>query len=99
MDLARLNLSKAQYLKKSLSGVKGIKPAFTSSTFNEFVIKVEKGPEALLKGLVSRSIIGGIPLKRFYPELTNHILVCVTEMNSKKDLDRFTRELSLFMDN
>jgi glycine dehydrogenase subunit 1 len=99
MELARLNLSKARYLKKKLSGVKGVVPAFSSHNFNEFVIKVEKGPEDLLKDLRRSSIIGGVPLNRFYPELSNHILVCTTEMNSKQEMDRFARELSLFMGN
>jgi glycine dehydrogenase subunit 1 len=99
MELARLNLAKARYLRQRLSEVKGVVPAFSSPTFNEFVIKVLKGPEDVLKGLLKNSIIGGVPLGRFYPELSNHILLCATEMNSKQEMDRFARELSLFMGN
>lgn len=94
MDLARLNMSKARYLKDGLSGVAGVKLAFSSPTFNEFVIEVEKGPEEVLKGLIPRSIIGGVPLKRFYPELSNHILVCATEMNPRYEIDRFVKEVA-----
>jgi glycine dehydrogenase subunit 1 len=96
MDLARLNLAKAQYLKQTLSAVKGVKQAFTSPTFNEFVIEVEKGPEALLKELLKKSIIGGVPLNKFYPELSRHILVCATEVNTKQEMDSFSEELSQF---
>ncbi|MBI3754991.1 MAG: aminomethyl-transferring glycine dehydrogenase subunit GcvPA, partial [Deltaproteobacteria bacterium] len=83
MELARLNLSKAEYLKNGLANIKGIKPAFTAPTFNEFVIEVEKEPDAVLKVLLKKGIIVGLPLKKFYSELSRHILLCATEMNSK----------------
>jgi glycine dehydrogenase subunit 1 len=96
MDLARLNLSKAHYLKKQLSALPGVTHAFSSPFFNEFVIKVEKDPQEILQGLTSSSILGGIALNRFYPELSKHILLCATEMNPKHEMDRFVRELSSF---
>ncbi|MBI5562770.1 MAG: aminomethyl-transferring glycine dehydrogenase subunit GcvPA [Deltaproteobacteria bacterium] len=86
--LAQLNLSKAAYLKARLAEA-GLAAAFTAPAFNEFTVKVKKDPDALLKGLVKKRIIGGVALKRFYPELANHVLVAATEMNSKADMDRF----------
>ncbi|MEK7842430.1 MAG: aminomethyl-transferring glycine dehydrogenase subunit GcvPA, partial [Deltaproteobacteria bacterium] len=63
MELARLNLSKAEYLKNGLANIKGIKPAFTAPTFNEFVIEMEKEPDAVLKTLLKKGVIAGLPLK------------------------------------
>ncbi|MFQ5585439.1 MAG: aminomethyl-transferring glycine dehydrogenase subunit GcvPA [Thermodesulfobacteriota bacterium] len=94
MKLARLNLSKAHYLKNALSGREGIKVAFSAPTFNEFVIELLTDPEALLKRLLQRGIIGGIPLRRFYPELSRHLLVCATEINSREEMDMLVEELS-----
>ncbi|MBI5588059.1 MAG: aminomethyl-transferring glycine dehydrogenase subunit GcvPA [Deltaproteobacteria bacterium] len=91
--LALLNLSKAEYLKERLNSF-GIKTAFNSRTFNEFAVRVDKDPDAVLKALLKRSIMGGLSLKRFYPGLAHHILVAATEMNSKEDIDRFAAELS-----
>ncbi|MEK6599622.1 MAG: aminomethyl-transferring glycine dehydrogenase subunit GcvPA [Deltaproteobacteria bacterium] len=93
MELARLNLSKAEYLKKGLANIKGIKPAFTAPTFNEFVIETEKEPDAVLKTLLKKGIIAGLPLKRFYPELSRHILICATEMNTKEQMDELLEGL------
>jgi len=93
MELARLNLSKSHYLKGQLKNIKGIKPAFTAATFNEFVIEIEKEPDAVLKALLKKGVIAGLPLKRFYPELSKHILLCATEMNTKEQMDELVEGL------
>ncbi|MBI5892866.1 MAG: aminomethyl-transferring glycine dehydrogenase subunit GcvPA [Deltaproteobacteria bacterium] len=93
MELARLNLSKAHYLKEQLKNIKGIKPAFTAPTFNEFVIDVNQDADIVNKFLLKQGIIGGVPLKRFYPQLKSHILLCVTEMNTKEQMDMLLEEL------
>jgi len=94
MELARLNLAKAHYLKEGLKKVDGIKMAFNAPTFNEFTIKVEKDPEEVLKTLLNKGILGGISLGRFYPILKNHILLCVTEMNTKVEMDSLIKQLT-----
>ncbi len=38
--------------------------------------------------LLSKKIIGGLPLQRYYPELDNTMLLCVTEMNRREQMDR-----------
>lgn len=93
MELARLNLSKAEYLKNRLKDIKGIKAAFTAPTFNEFVIELENEPDAALKALLKKGIIAGLPLKKFYPELSKHILLCATEMNGKEQMDDLSEGL------
>ena len=84
--MATLNLSKAEYLKKKLSEA-GAQLAFSSPTFNEFTIKVNKDPGEVLDNLLGKKIIGGLGLKRFYPALDRHILVAATEMNSRAEMD------------
>src|SRR3990170_1620488 len=91
MELARLNLSKAEYLKKALQGINGVNLAFNAPTFNEFVIEVDMETEELLKGLSDKGIWGGVSLKRFYPHLNRHILLCATEMNRKEDMVKFVQ--------
>lgn len=90
--LAELNLSKAAYLKGLLKS-KGIGTAFSSPTFNEFTVLVED-PEGTLKKLLKKNIIGGLALKRFYPELDRHLLITVTEMNSKEELEALAEGLA-----
>jgi len=90
--LAALNLSKAEYLKKKLREA-GVETAFSSPTFNEFTVKVKGGAEAALKKLLEKKIIGGLALKRYYPELGDCLLVCATEMNSKEEIDALSAAL------
>ncbi len=97
MELARLNLSKGEYLKKGLQCIKGVKVAFNAPTFNEFLIEVDRNPEELLKALSDRGIWGGVALKRFYPYLDRHILLCATEMNTKDEMDTLVEALGIEM--
>lgn len=79
-ELASQNLSKAHYLAGKL-------PArFTGKFFNEFVVNVSD-PEAVNTRLLEKKIIGGVPLGRFYPELSGAMLLCCTEMNKRADMD------------
>ncbi len=93
-SLAALNVSKADYLREKLAGIKGVKMAFSSPVFNEFTVKLDKDVDAVLKGLLKKGIVAGVPLKRFYPPLANYLLVAATEENSKDDMDRFAEELA-----
>ena len=92
-ELALMNLSKTEYAKKIVSHVKGCKLAFFSPTFNEFVLEVGGEPERILKSLREERILGGLPLSKFYPELSRHLLVTVTEMTRKEEIDRWAEAL------
>jgi glycine dehydrogenase subunit 1 len=90
--LAEHNLAKAHYAARQLSAVPGTATPFAAPHFNEFVVRVPGNVEELLAGLRAEKIIGGLDLGRFYPELANHLLVCVTETVSKAAIDH-TAEL------
>jgi glycine dehydrogenase subunit 1 len=84
-ELATQNLSKAHYLGSK------VKPHFTGPYFNEFVVDA---PEGVNEGLLKKRIIGGLPLKGFYPELGNAMLLCATEMTKRADMDIVGQALS-----
>ncbi len=86
--LAEQNLAKACYAADELGKVPGAAIPFRAPHFNEFVVKAPGDCGELLAALREEKIIGGLPLERFYPELKDHILVCVTEMVSRRALDR-----------
>ena len=87
-QLAAQNLAKAQYAAAQLGKVPGASLPFSAPHFNEFVVKAPGDAEELLAALREEKIIGGLHLDRFYPELKDHLLVCVTEMVPKSALDR-----------
>lgn len=92
-ELAMMNLSKTEYTKKVVSRIRGCKLNFIAPTFNEFVLRIEKEPEEVLEELRKEKILGGLPLEKFYPELDHHLLVTVTEMNRKEEIDRWGEAL------
>jgi len=40
-----------------------------------------------LEALTKDRILGGLSLRRFYPELNRHLLVTVTEMVTREEID------------
>jgi glycine dehydrogenase subunit 1 len=49
--------------------------------------------QAVFDLLYKKNIVPGLPLSRYFPDRTNELLVCVTENNSKSDIDRLTAAL------
>jgi glycine dehydrogenase subunit 1 len=86
-EVALQNLQKAAYAKERLGKLKGCSLRFSGPTFNEFVLQVRRKPTDILRGLLRKQIIGGLDLGRFYPELADCLLVCVTEQNSREQID------------
>ncbi|MGA2741557.1 MAG: glycine dehydrogenase, partial [Bryobacteraceae bacterium] len=81
-ELAEQNLAKAHYLAGKL------KPRFSGPFFNEFVVSTgDCSPEQINAALLEEKIIGGLPLGRFYPELSDAMLLCATEMSHREDMD------------
>lgn len=89
--LAEHNLALAHYAAKQLAAVPGTTVPFASPYFNEFVVRTSGNAEKLLNALRQEKILGGVHLERFYPELKDHLLVCVTETVNKATLDRMVR--------
>jgi glycine dehydrogenase subunit 1 len=54
---------------------------------------MERDPEEILEKLKKEKILGGLPLGKYYPELHHHLLVTVTEMNRKEEIDRWAEVL------
>jgi glycine dehydrogenase subunit 1 len=86
--LAEHNLAKAHYAATQLRAVPGTATPLSAPHFNEFVLKIPVDAEDLLTALREEKIIGGLNLERFFPELKNHLLICVTETVSKANIDR-----------
>ncbi|HWE50956.1 MAG TPA: aminomethyl-transferring glycine dehydrogenase subunit GcvPA [Bryobacteraceae bacterium] len=81
-ELALQNLAKAHYLGSKVT------PYFSGPYFNEFVAAGDgQSAEEINGELLARKIIGGLVLKKFYPELSNTMLLCATEMTKRADMD------------
>ncbi|MBX6359000.1 MAG: aminomethyl-transferring glycine dehydrogenase subunit GcvPA [Acidobacterium ailaaui] len=92
-ELAVQNLAKAQYAANRLS--EGGRLLFAGSPrFNEFVVETSEAPEQLNARLLENRIIGGVPLKKWYPELGQATLWCATELTTKEQIDAAASVLS-----
>ncbi len=93
-DLAQQNLAKARYAREQLCALPGVTPAHSALTFNEFVLNVPGDLDALLERLAAEGILGGIHLKRFDAAMEGQLLVCVTEQNSREEIDALVRAIA-----
>jgi glycine dehydrogenase subunit 1 len=91
-EMAIANIQKANYAKKAFIE-NGLDVVFESAVFNEFVVKLNKPVKEINQKLLTSNIIGGYDLGRDYPELQNHMLIAVTELRTKEEIDTFVTEL------
>jgi glycine dehydrogenase subunit 1 len=91
-EMAMANLQKAHYAKTAFKA-NGFEIAFDGPSFNEFVVKVNKPIKEINHKLLQKGIIGGYDLGRNDPGLVNHMLVCVTELRTKEEIDTLVKEL------
>jgi len=62
--------------------------------FKEFVVRCPRPVEEVNDHLLDEwGIIGGYDLGRDYPHLKNHMLLCVTEMNPREEIDELVEAL------
>lgn len=91
--IAELNYHKAHYLADQLDKLEGFKVNRDRPFFNEFVVKCSVSVAKINQTLIEHGIIGGYDLEKDYPQLKDHALFCVTEMNSKTEIDELVRVL------
>ena len=85
-ELAKQNLAKAAYAADQFG--KHAKLLFKDAPrFHEFVVQTSEDPYAINSRLLGHKIVGGLPLKNFYPEFGNAALWCCTEMTTRTAID------------
>ncbi|MBZ4654808.1 MAG: glycine dehydrogenase (decarboxylating) alpha subunit [Peptococcaceae bacterium] len=90
-EVGKQCLQKSHYAKTLLTKIKGVTIPFQVPTFKEFVVKTEEAPESINQRLWEAGILGGLDLGRYYPELAHHILLCVTEVRTKEEIDKLAQ--------
>ncbi len=85
---ARLCHQKALYLASELSKI-GLKPTFSGAFFNEFVIQPVCGGDKFLESMLDKGILAGVHLGLYEPSLDGKVLVAVTELRDKSELDAY----------
>lgn len=92
-QLARVNYRRAHEAAARLEAA-GVRIRFRAPFFNEFVAEVAEA-RARWEELASQGLLAGIPLDTWYPELADCLLIAVTEMHGKREIDRLVAGLSV----
>jgi glycine dehydrogenase subunit 1 len=92
-QVGMLSMQRAHYLAKRLMAIPGVKKPLAAAFFNEFVITTPKPSRYILEELLKNGIIGGLDLNVHKPSIKDGILVAVTEMNSRAQLDQYADTL------
>jgi glycine dehydrogenase subunit 1 len=91
--VAELCARKAHYARERIAALPGYSLAFPAPTFNEFVVRCPMPPAEINRRLLEHDILGGLPLGRFYADLEDCWLLCVTEKRTREEIDRLVGHL------
>ncbi|HEV2705129.1 MAG TPA: aminomethyl-transferring glycine dehydrogenase subunit GcvPA [Pyrinomonadaceae bacterium] len=87
-EVAAQCAQKAAYARRRIAALAGFSLPHTAPVFNEFVVRAPLPAAELLRRLASEhKITGGLALSRYTPERPHDLLVCVTELNTRAEID------------
>lgn len=92
-QVGELNYHKAHFAADQIDRLDGFSVDRSKPFFNEFVVACPCPVAEINDALLSEGIIGGVDLGEHYFHLQDHMLVCVTETNSKAEIDRLAEIL------
>ncbi|HBC4692467.1 TPA: aminomethyl-transferring glycine dehydrogenase subunit GcvPA [Staphylococcus aureus] len=84
-NIEHANYAKQQFIKKGFEVLDG-------TSFNEFVVKFDKPIQQANEELVKYNIIGGFDLGVVSDDFKNHMLIAVTELRTKDEIDTFVEK-------
>jgi glycine dehydrogenase subunit 1 len=90
--IASLCNDKAHYAASLIGAIPGYR-VLTRSFFKEFLVETPLPAATICDTLAKRRIVPGLPLSRYDISRPKELLVCVTEMNTRVEIDRLTKAL------
>jgi glycine dehydrogenase subunit 1 len=93
-QVAELCYHKAHYAADQISKLGGFSLAFSDAFFNEFTVKCPVPVQDINDHLLEHGFLGGYDLGQDYPELEDVMLLAVTEMNTRDEIDGLVEVLS-----
>jgi glycine dehydrogenase subunit 1 len=93
-QVAELCYHKAHYAAQQLGQLKNMGLCFGEPFFHEFALCVDRPAAEVNAHLLEHGILGGYDLGQDYPSLKDHLLIAVTEMNTKEEIDALVEALA-----
>lgn len=88
--IAELTYHKAHYAASLIEGIEGYELPLDGTFFQEFVVRCPIEPAEVNRRLLERGIIGGLDVSDLVP---NGLLLCVTEMNTREEIEALASAL------
>lgn len=93
--VAELCYQRAHYAADQIDEIDGYAVNRSQTFFHEFTVKCPRSVEEINAKLFDDyGIIGGYDLGKEYPHLKDYMLICVTEMNSREDIEELVTALA-----
>ncbi|HUV76172.1 MAG TPA: aminomethyl-transferring glycine dehydrogenase subunit GcvPA [Dehalococcoidales bacterium] len=92
-QVAELCYHKAHYAASAIAKLEGYSLVFQQPFFEEFVVRCPVAPSQISDVLFKEGIIGGLDISDM---IDNGMLFCVTEVNTKSEIDRLVEILGKF---
>jgi glycine dehydrogenase subunit 1 len=95
-QVAELCFHKAHFTADQISKIPGFKLWSQEPFFNEFTVECPITVEEINNHLLDHGILGGYDLGKDYKGMENHMLIAVTELNTRDDIDQLVDTLKEF---
>jgi glycine cleavage system P protein (glycine dehydrogenase) subunit 1 len=92
-QVSELSYHKAHYAARAIAALPGYALANDAPFFKEFAVRTPKPVKAINAALLKHNIIGGYDLSKRYFDMPNTMLLCVTELHTKGDIDKLVEAL------
>jgi glycine dehydrogenase subunit 1 len=93
VELAELMLQRTAYARERLQATAGVELLHAQPVVREFALKLDAPVEQVVARCREQGVNPGYPLGRDYPELSDGLLVAITEQRTRQHIDRLVEAL------
>ena len=93
-EVANLCLDKAHYAAERITAIDGFSLRFTAPFFKEFVVQTDRDVAKVLAACRKQNILAGVPLGRWFDDLSDCFTVAVTEKRTKQEIEALAKALA-----
>ena len=97
-EIATQNFQKAHYVKNAIALIPGYKILNKKPTYNEFIVRCPN-VSGLIRECKKKNLLPPLQVSTYYPEMSDVVLVCVTELNSSSSIEKFIKAAKLAINN
>ncbi len=90
-QIAEACYHKARYAAQLIAALAGYAVDLDKPFFKEFIVRCPRPPAEINERLLERDIIGGLDVS---DQIENGMLLCVTEMNTRQEIERLAEALA-----